>query len=81
MANMKTIVELPDELLAAAKKLAADQHTTLRALIVRGLREVLAAPEGPENPPIEWVVTDGGLPPGLDLSNRESLYEWLREAE
>lgn len=53
MANMKTIVELPDELLAAAKKLAADQHTTLRALIVRGILEVLAAPEGPENPPIE----------------------------
>jgi len=81
MANMKTTVELPDELLVAAKKLAAEQRTTLRALVARGLRDVLARQESPPAPAIEWVVSDGGLPPGLDLSSRESLYEWLQEQE
>ena len=38
---MKTTVEIPDSLLAAAKKLAARQHTTIRALIEQGLRHVL----------------------------------------
>ena len=81
MANMKTTVELPDELLVAAKKLAAEQRTTLRALVARGLRDVLARQESPPAPAIEWVVSDGGLPPGLDLSSHESLYEWLQEQE
>ena len=35
---MKTTVELDDELLKAAKKLAIDEHTTLRALIEGALR-------------------------------------------
>jgi len=38
---MKTTVEIPDSLLAAANKLAARQHTTIRALIEQGLRHVL----------------------------------------
>ena len=38
---MKTTVEIPDSLLAAAKKLTARQHTTIRALIEQGLRHVL----------------------------------------
>jgi len=38
---MKTTVEISDELLAEAKAIAARERTTLRALIDRGLREVL----------------------------------------
>ena len=38
---MKTTVELPDSLLDDAKKLAARQDTTLRMLIIEGLRRVL----------------------------------------
>lgn len=81
MASMKTTVELPDELLVAAKKRAAEDRTTLRALIVRGLRNVLEEQPEPESPRIEWVIAEGGLPPGLDLSSRESLYEWLSEEQ
>jgi len=42
---MKTTVDLPDDLLIAAKKLAAERRTTLRSLIERGLRRELVARE------------------------------------
>jgi len=38
---MKTTVNIADPLLSAAKRLAAQEHTTLRALIEEGLRRVL----------------------------------------
>ena len=78
MALMKTTVELPDELLVAAKKLAAEERTTLRALIARGLRHVLDSPPSHESGRVEWVTSEGGLPPGLDLSSRERMHEWMR---
>lgn len=39
---MKTTIELGDSLLAEAKRAAAEENTTLRALVEAGLREVLA---------------------------------------
>ena len=39
---MKTTVEIPDPLLEEARKVAARQDTTLRVLIIEGLRRVLA---------------------------------------
>lgn len=39
---MKTSVEIPDALLKAARKRAAEENTTVRALIEEGLRRVLA---------------------------------------
>ena len=39
---MKTTVEIADSLLEAARKLAAREGTTLRALMEQGLRQVVA---------------------------------------
>lgn len=39
---MKTTVEIPDSLLDEAKRMAARQRTTLRVLIIEGLRRALA---------------------------------------
>jgi ribosomal protein S5 len=38
---VKTTVEIPDSLLREAKRLALREHTTVRALIERGLRTVV----------------------------------------
>ena len=38
---MKTTVEIPDTLLEDARKIAARQRTTLRVLIVEGLRRIV----------------------------------------
>ncbi len=81
MKSMKTTVELPDDLLIAAKARAAETRSTLGKLIERGLRHELQRPRRDESAGrsgIEWVTVDGGVPPGLDLSDRASMSDWLR---
>jgi len=78
---MKTTVDLPDDLLIRAKKRAAETRTPLRVLIARGLRRELqgggTVRRGRAGPPrIHWVTAPGGLPPGLDVADRESLHAW-----
>jgi hypothetical protein len=79
---MKTTVDLPDDLLIRAKKRAAETRTPLRLLIERGLRRELAASRGTGERrgarKIRWVTAPGGLPPGLDVSDRASLHGWIR---
>ena len=65
-SHMKTTVDLPDNLLIAAKTRAAETRTTLRAILERGLRRA-----------IRWVTAKGGLPPGLNVANRAEMHEWL----
>jgi hypothetical protein len=78
---MKTTVDLPDDLLIAAKKRAAELRRPLRALIEDGLRAQLRRP--PRQPPrrrrrIRWVTVDGGLPPGVDVADRAALHAWRK---
>jgi len=46
VSNMKTTVDIPDDLMRKAKAVAARQKITLRALIEEGLRKVLREQEG-----------------------------------
>jgi hypothetical protein len=39
---MKTTIEIPDTLFAEARKLAASEQTTLKALVSEGLRRIIA---------------------------------------
>lgn len=41
VGKMKTTIDIADGLLAEAKQLAGERHTTLRALVEDGLRAVL----------------------------------------
>ena len=80
---MKTTVDLPDDLVIAAKKRAAELRRPLRVLIERGLRaELRRTRSGRETPgkgvKLNWVTVDGGLPAGLDVSDRAAMHEWLR---
>jgi hypothetical protein len=75
---VKTTVELPDDLLIAVKKAAAERRTTIRDLVERGLRHELGlAPDSAVPSAIDWVTVDGGLPPDLDVGDREQLQAWL----
>ncbi|HEY3170256.1 MAG TPA: hypothetical protein VGK08_04565 [Thermoanaerobaculia bacterium] len=77
---MKTTVEIPDELLREWKKRAAERGTTLKEMWVLLLRDSLHPPSkrSPSKRKIRWVTGKGGLPAGLDVSNRERMYDWLR---
>jgi hypothetical protein len=77
---MRTTIDLPDELLIAAKKRAAELRCSLRELFERGLRHELSAARATRprrKRTIRWVTVRGGLPPGLDLSDRERMHDWL----
>lgn len=78
---MKTTVDLPDGLLLEAKRRAAELHRPLRELIEQGLRSQLSPREparARQRRKINWVVVEGGLPPGLDIADRGRMHEWLR---
>lgn len=79
---MKATVEIPDDLFVAAKKRAAELRRPLRALIEQGLRTELGQGGSLDAPQrvrkLRWVTVDGGLPKGVDLTNREAMHDWLR---
>lgn len=80
MAPMKTTVELPDELLIAAKKRAAEMRLPLRKILEAGLRRELSRPVRRRfrtKRPIRWVTAKGGLASGFDVSDRVKMYEWI----
>lgn len=72
---MKTTLNLNDVLLAQAKALAAQQHTTLTRLIEEGLQLRLRAQRASVKPVrLPTYRGKGGLVPGLDgLSNKALL--------
>ncbi|MEP6471270.1 MAG: DUF2191 domain-containing protein [Acidobacteriota bacterium] len=77
---MKTTVDLPDDLLRGWKKKAAEEGTTLKEMWESLLRSALRPDRSPRRPrrKIRWVTGKGGLPPGLDISSREQMWEWFR---
>lgn len=60
---MKTTIEIADDLLARAQRLARKQRTTLRALTEEGLRLVLARKQSdrPEEFPPLVTFNGGGI--------------------
>ena len=76
----RTTVELPEDLLVAAKKRAAGQRRPLRELIEAGLRSQLSGRPAGSNrskAPIRWVTVAGGLPAGLNVASRPAIYRKL----
>ena len=79
---MKTTVELPEGLLLEAKRKALETRTTLREIMERALRRELRQTRSrPSRRPrrIRWVTSPGGLPPGLDVSDRSKMWEWMQK--
>lgn len=81
---MKATVELPDDLVVAAKKRAAEERRPLRELVERGLRAELRGRPGGRGPRprgkvvIRWVTAPGGLPPIVDVADRAAMHDALR---
>ena len=71
LTRMKTTVELPDGLMREAKRAALRERTTVRALIERGLRGVLASRE----PAGRFTLRTAGFR-GDGLVAGRSLRDW-----
>ena len=78
---MRTTVQLPDDLLKAAKRHAVDTGRTLTAVIEDALRATLAgarAQGGPE--PVDLpTYGSGGVLPGVDLDDAAALLDLMDE--
>jgi hypothetical protein len=73
---MKTTVNLNDELLRRAKKLAAERGVTLTAFIEGALREALMPkPAGAYH--FKWKSQRGKRRPSVDPADRDALYTLL----
>ena len=65
--TMRTTIDISDELLRLAKRRAADEGTTLKAVFEDALRGHLV--RGPSRPGyrLEWRTETGRIQPGVDL--------------
>jgi hypothetical protein len=73
---MRTTVEINDELFRNAKAAAAKQNKSLREIVDEALRQYL---NGPQKKKFRLKLTPhsavGHLMPGVDLEDRDSLYD------
>jgi hypothetical protein len=74
---MRTTVDLPDDLLTQARRRAADEGTTLTALLSDGLRLRLArqAPPLAARRPLPVSRNHGGMQPWIDPGSNASLLD------
>jgi hypothetical protein len=68
VTHMKTTIDIADGLLIEAKKVAAREKSTIRALVEEGLRRALADRKGKKTPfKLKLVTVKGrGVQPGID---------------
>ncbi len=78
---MKTTIDIADALLKDAKKLAARERTTVRALVEAGLRQVLAQkrPRGERYRLRDATFRGDGLAPGAAGASWERIRELAYE--
>ena len=73
---MRTTLNIDDTLLRRAKQRAAEEGTTLTRTVESALRLLLEPPVRPSAPfRLRLVTKRGRLVPGVDLEDRDSLYE------
>ena len=74
---MRTTIRLDDQLLIAAKKLAAERGTTLTGIIEDSLRQSLARREpSPRRSKFRFPTFKGnGLRPGVNLDDSAALLD------
>jgi hypothetical protein len=77
LRRVRTTIDLPDDLLAQARKLAGDSRRTLTEVVEDALREVLARRRRMAAGRPATLTTFGrdGLRPGVDLDNSRALLD------
>ncbi len=77
---MKTTVEISNSLLEEARKVAAEEGTTVRALIEQGLRRILVERKNTGSYRLRKATFKGeGLQPGVAGASWERIREIIYE--
>ncbi len=81
VTHMKTTIDIADDVLVRAKRLAAERNTTLKSLTEEGLRLVLEHRQS-NAVVVSPVVTGGnGLCHGLPDDFIDNIRDWAYEDE
>jgi hypothetical protein len=77
---MRTTLDLDDELMREVKKKAAETGSTMTRLIEDAVRASLVEPPPASEPfRLRWVTVPGEVLPGVDLDDRDRLYEIMED--
>lgn len=80
LTHMRTTIDLPDALFAKAKRAARARNTTLRTLVIEGLRLVTAREATPARFRLaDASFGDGGLVDGLAETDWERIRDLAYE--
>ena len=80
VAHMKTTIEIADPLFIAARRLAAEEQTTLRALVEEGLRQLVSARrQAPRFRLRDAGFRGSGLRPEIDEGDWETIRSMAYE--
>jgi hypothetical protein len=76
---MRTTIHIPDDLFSEVKKLSAESHTTVTALVEDALRERLSRRrQKSQCKPLRLTTYGkGGLQPGVDLDDSAALLDLM----
>ena len=72
---MRTTIDISDDLLRRAKRRAADESTSLKAVVEGALRAWLATRRRGKGYRLTWHPEQGMLQPGVDLEDRDALFD------
>jgi Arc/MetJ family transcription regulator len=74
---MRTTLDINDELLRQVKRRAADEGTSLRAVIESALRAHLGRSPKRDGYRLRWRTERGRLQPGARIEDREALFDLM----
>ena len=74
---MRTTLDIADEVLRLAKKRAADERIALRELVEAALRSYLLGRSGQSRYRLRWRTERGRLRPGVNLDDRQALWDLM----
>ena len=77
---MKKGIEIPDDLLIEAKKVAAEERSSLKKLVEVSLRKEMVRRKKSRSRGdrrIRWVTVPDEPPRDLDVADREAVHEWV----
>ena len=74
---MRTTMDISDDLMRRAKKKAADDGVPLRDVVEDALRRYLSEKPAASGYKLKWTTESGELMPGVDLDDRDSLFDLM----
>jgi hypothetical protein len=70
-------MDIADELLRRAKRKAADEQVPLREVVEAALRSYLSGKRPTGEYKLRWRVERGALQPGVNLDDRDALFDLM----